>query len=105
MLCYIPFAGWIACIVVLASPQFREDQAVRFNAFQGLYLFVAWLLVQTSCIPLISESNAGHVVSAVMRLAVRCRLDLHAGQSEPQRKDTLCRSLENWRSVRSQNSL
>src|SRR3954454_15772870 len=67
MLCYIPFAGWIAAIVVLASPQFREERLVRFNAFQGLYLFVAWLLIHNVVYPLISDSNAGHVVSAVMR--------------------------------------
>jgi uncharacterized membrane protein len=45
LLCYIPWVGWIAAIVVLASARFRHDHEVRFNAFQGLYLFVAWLLV------------------------------------------------------------
>lgn len=45
MLCYVPIAGWIASIVVLASTRFRDDRKVRFHAFQGLYLFVAWLLV------------------------------------------------------------
>lgn len=44
ILCYIPGVGWIASIVVLASDRFRGDRAVRFHAFQGLYLFVAWLL-------------------------------------------------------------
>jgi uncharacterized membrane protein len=37
--------GWIAAIVILASTRFRHDHEVRFNAFQGLYLFVAWLIV------------------------------------------------------------
>jgi uncharacterized membrane protein len=36
--------GWIAAIIVLASQRFRTMQTVRFHAFQGLYLFVAWLL-------------------------------------------------------------
>ncbi|MGD0619095.1 MAG: hypothetical protein ABSB67_15715 [Bryobacteraceae bacterium] len=45
LLCYIPVLGWIAAIVVLASSRFRRDATVRFNAFQGLYLFVAWLIV------------------------------------------------------------
>jgi uncharacterized membrane protein len=45
LLCYIPFLGWIVSIVVLASARFRDDSRVRFHAFQGLYLFVAWLLV------------------------------------------------------------
>lgn len=44
VLCYIPGVGWIASIIVLASDRFRRDHAVRFHAFQGLYLFVAWLM-------------------------------------------------------------
>ena len=43
--CYIPFVGWIASIVVLASERFRANREVRFHAFQGLYIFVAWLIV------------------------------------------------------------
>jgi uncharacterized membrane protein len=31
--------------VVLASDHFRSDPKVRFHAFQGLYIFVAWLIV------------------------------------------------------------
>ncbi len=46
ILCYTPGVGWIAAIIVLASNTFRNDRTVRFHAFQGLYLFVAWLLVQ-----------------------------------------------------------
>jgi uncharacterized membrane protein len=46
LLCYIPFAGWIAAIVVLAAQRFRANRTVRFHAFQGLYLFVAWLIVR-----------------------------------------------------------
>jgi uncharacterized membrane protein len=45
MCCYIPMVGWIAAIVVLASSRFTENRTVRFHAFQGLYLFVVWLLV------------------------------------------------------------
>jgi uncharacterized membrane protein len=45
LLCYIPILGWIVAIVVLASARFRQDTRVRFHAFQGLYLFVAWLIV------------------------------------------------------------
>lgn len=44
ILCYIPAVGWIAAIVVLASTKFRTDRAVRFHAFQGIYLFVATLV-------------------------------------------------------------
>jgi uncharacterized membrane protein len=42
--CYIPGLGWVAAILVLAAQRFRANRAVRFHAFQGLYLFVAWLL-------------------------------------------------------------
>jgi uncharacterized membrane protein len=44
ILCYVPGIGWIASIIVLASDRFRHDRAVRFHAFQGLYLFVLWLM-------------------------------------------------------------
>lgn len=44
ILCYIPVVGWIAAIIVLATDRFREIRLVRFNAFQGLYLGVAWVM-------------------------------------------------------------
>ena len=46
ILCYVPGAGWIAAVVVLASERFRHNRDIRFHAFQGLYLFVAWLMNQ-----------------------------------------------------------
>jgi uncharacterized membrane protein len=46
ILCYVPVVGWVMSIVVLASPQFAKDRTLRFHAFQGIYLFVAWLLIQ-----------------------------------------------------------
>jgi uncharacterized membrane protein len=46
ILCYVPWMGWIAAVVVLSADKFRQDRAVRFHAFQGLYLFVASLLNQ-----------------------------------------------------------
>jgi uncharacterized membrane protein len=45
ILCYIPVLGWIPAILVLASQRFRQDKSARFHAFQGIYLFVAWLVV------------------------------------------------------------
>lgn len=45
ILCYIPVAGWIACVWVLAAERFQSDRHTRFHAFQGLYLFVAWLIL------------------------------------------------------------
>lgn len=52
LLCYVPVLGWIAAIVVLASNRFRHDARVRFHGFQGLYLFVAWLIVSWVIDPL-----------------------------------------------------
>ena len=46
VLCYVPTLGWIAAVFCLAAGKFKHDSAVRFNAFQGLYLFAAWLVVQ-----------------------------------------------------------
>lgn len=54
LLCYIPIIGWVVAIVVLASARFRGDIKVRFHAFQGLYLFVAWLIVDWVLGPLLS---------------------------------------------------
>src|ERR1700680_767125 len=54
LLCYIPTLGWLVGIVVLASARFRGDTRVRFHAFQGLYLFVAWLIVDWVLSPLFS---------------------------------------------------
>src|SRR5580658_9308983 len=57
LLCYIPMVGWIAAIVVLASDHFRRDTRVRFHAFQGLYLFVAWLIVDWVISPALYVSD------------------------------------------------
>jgi uncharacterized membrane protein len=54
LLCYVPWLGWIASIFVLASDRFRRDRRVRFHAFQGLYLFVAWMIVDWVLVPLLS---------------------------------------------------
>ncbi len=45
IVCYIPMIGWIAALFVLAADRFRQMRDVRFHAFQGLYLFVTWLIV------------------------------------------------------------
>jgi len=52
ILCYIPWIGWIGSVIVLASVKFRNDRKVRFHAFQGLYLFVALLLVEWVLTPM-----------------------------------------------------
>ncbi len=61
ILCYIPGIGWIASIVVLASEKFRTNRTVRFHAFQGLYLFVAWLIEDWVIRPMVHSVPGFHV--------------------------------------------
>ena len=58
MLCYIPVVGWIAAVVVLAARKFRTDHKVRFNAFQGLYLFAIWLFLDWGVHPLFRDLDS-----------------------------------------------
>src|SRR5579872_5452120 len=63
LLCYIPWLGWIAAIIVLASRRYKQDtpeaREVRFHAFQGLYLFVAWLIVDWVVSPALHLNMVG----------------------------------------------
>lgn len=74
LLCYIPFVGWIPAIVVLASNRFQKDRDVRFHAFQGLYLFVAWLVVDWAVSPFLHLSRDGFRFGPeiLLKLAVFC---------------------------------
>jgi uncharacterized membrane protein len=48
ILCYIPVFGVIPAIIFLASRKFRYNPRVRFDGFQSLYLFVAWLIISSA---------------------------------------------------------
>jgi len=61
ILCYIPVVGWIASIIVLATDKFRANRQVRFHAFQGLYLFLAWLIVDWVVRPVFNDMP-GHMI-------------------------------------------
>lgn len=54
ILCYIPTVGWIAAVIVLAARKFKTDRIVRFHAFQGLYLFAVWLVINWVVRPIVS---------------------------------------------------
>ena len=75
ILCYIPVFGVIPAIVFLASQRFRGNTHVRFNAFQAVYLFVAWLVV-SSAIPVLMFAVPGwgveHVFVAALKLILFC---------------------------------
>ena len=79
LLCYIPWLGWIAAVIVLASTRYKRDTAdareVRFNAFQGLYLFVAWLIVDWVVSPAlrfgaIGMGDAFRPLEGLLRVAI-----------------------------------
>jgi uncharacterized membrane protein len=70
ILCYIPGLGWIASLIVLASSRFRHNRLVRFHGFQGLYLFVAWLLVDQVLRPLLQRIPGFHLHSIVQAVLV-----------------------------------
>jgi uncharacterized membrane protein len=65
ILCYVPGIGWIASLIVLASNRFRRDRAVRFHGFQGLYLFVAWLLDDQVLRHILSQIPGMHLQSVI----------------------------------------
>jgi uncharacterized membrane protein len=87
ILCYIPTVGWIAAVVVLAARRFKTDRIVRFHAFQGLYLFAAWLVVQWVFRPLMSNLpghviRVDHILEALL-LAVSVLMMIKASHDDP----------------------
>ena len=76
LLCYVPLLGWIACVIVLASQSFRRDTRVRFHAFQGLYLFATWMLVDWVVSPMFLAPGLGlgfpfsRFASGLLKLAI-----------------------------------
>jgi uncharacterized membrane protein len=86
ILCYIPTVGWIAAVVVLAARKFRNDKIVRFHAFQGLYLFAAWLVVEWVVRPLMAPVQ-GHsmridIVLKLLIIAVNVLMMVKASHDE-----------------------
>jgi uncharacterized membrane protein len=70
LLCYIPVIGWVPSIVMLSSERFQQDRQVRFHAFQGLYLFVAWLLADWVVGPMFRGLDLH--VEGLLKAAVFC---------------------------------
>jgi uncharacterized membrane protein len=74
ILCYIPVFGVIPAIVFLASQKYRKNTRVRFNAFQALYLFVAWLIISSAAPTLLFTGFPGWGLEAfivgILKLAV-----------------------------------
>ena len=74
VLCYVPFAGWVAALIILATRRFREDRLVRFHAFQGLYLYVVWLLVDIAIGSFFGFAGVAvrRAVTGSLKLSVLC---------------------------------
>lgn len=74
ILCYIPVFGVIPAIIFLASHKYRKNTRVRFNAFQALYLFVAWLIVSSAAPTLLFSGFPGagieHLLLGLLKLAI-----------------------------------
>ncbi len=70
LMCYIPVAGWIISIIILASDRFRAEREVRFHAFQGLYLFVLWLFVDWVFAPFSYSIEAPHYIAKALKAVV-----------------------------------
>ena len=74
ILCYVPVFGIIPAILFLASHKFRTNYRVRFDAFQAVYLFVAWLLVNSAGPTLFFSGFPGdglpHVAFGILKAAL-----------------------------------
>lgn len=86
ILCYIPTVGWIAAVVVLSARKFKGDKIVRFHAFQGLYLFAVWLVVQWVIHPMMNAIpgrpvRIDHILDAIL-LAVSVFMLVKASHNE-----------------------
>lgn len=87
ILCYIPTVGWIASVIVLAARKFRSQQIVRFHAFQGLYLFAVWLVVNWVVRPVVAAMpehfiRIDHILEGAL-LAVSIFMMVKASHDEP----------------------
>src|SRR5258708_21332027 len=74
VLCDVPLRGWIASVIVLATHHFRGDRRVMFHAFQGLYLFAAWLLVDWVIAPILRSTefdfSFNHLMAQLLKLVI-----------------------------------
>jgi uncharacterized membrane protein len=85
LLCYIPVVGILPAIICLAAQKYRTNYRVRFHSFQGLYIFVAWLIASSisSGPPFTGFDHLGHVARLLVFICwiymlVRVSQDLDA---------------------------
>ena len=73
--------------MVLAARKFKGERIVRFHAFQGLYLFAAWLVVNWVIHPIVLTMpehfvRIDHILQGVL-LAVSIFMIIKASHGEP----------------------
>lgn len=90
VLCYVPVFGIIPAIVFLASQKFRRNARVRFDAFQSLYLFVAWLIL-SAVVPVMFFGLAFEMarLAKLVMVLVWVLLLVRASRDEPTRLPVL----------------
>jgi|RhiMetdeSRZDD1v2_1073273.scaffolds.fasta_scaffold250179_2 uncharacterized membrane protein len=69
-LCYLPGFGWLASVFVLAAERFQNDRNARFHAFQGLYLFVAWLIIDWGVAPFFWHGRSAFSIKTLLHFAL-----------------------------------
>lgn len=76
ILCYIPVFGVIPAVLFLAAQRYRTNRRVRFDAFQALYLFLAWLIISSAAPSLFWAEVPGwgveRAVLLLLKLALFC---------------------------------
>ena len=71
ILCYLPGLGWLASVFVLAAQRFQSDRTSRFHAFQGLYLFVAWLIIDWGVAPFFWHGKSAFInIKSLLHIAL-----------------------------------
>ncbi|MBV9765644.1 MAG: zinc-ribbon domain-containing protein [Acidobacteriaceae bacterium] len=74
ILCYIPVFGVIPAIVFLASRKYRGNSRIRFDAFQALYLFVAWLIIASAAPTILYSGFPGwgveHIIVGGLKITI-----------------------------------
>ena len=65
-LCYL--FTWVTGLIFLLIEPYKNDKTVRFHGFQGLYLFVAWLIEEQVMRPIFGRIPGMHLHALISAL-------------------------------------